>query len=57
MRRGDWKLTSDIDKACTCCSNGSRIPDPRSRIRQGTSALHFDRHHYSFATTPTGQCA
>lgn len=57
MRRSDWKLKSNIDKPCKTCSDGARIPDPRTYIREGTSALHFDRHHHSFATTPSGQCA
>jgi hypothetical protein len=57
VRRSDWKLESNIDKPCKTCRDGTRPPDPRSVIREGTSAFHFDRHHYSFATTPSGQCA
>lgn len=57
MRRSDWKLKSNIDKPCKTCRDGTRIPDPRATIREGTSAFHFDRHHHGFATTPSGECA
>jgi hypothetical protein len=57
VRRNDWSLVSKIDKPCKTCRDGTRIPDPRTNIREGTSALHFDRHNHSFATTPSGRCA
>lgn len=57
MRRTDWKLTSRIEKPCETCRDGERVPDPRNCIREGVSAFHFDHHHFSFATTPSGQCA